>query len=51
MERIVLALRPHRERWLTTLRELRKVVLPQVRALRAQAERKGVARPKHQHDE
>jgi hypothetical protein len=44
MERIVLTLRPHRSRWLKTLAELRKRVLPQVRALRAQAERQGLGR-------
>jgi PPK2 family polyphosphate:nucleotide phosphotransferase len=50
MERIVLALRPHRERWLSALRELRKKVLPEVRALRAAAERKGLARSTHERD-
>ena len=47
MERIVLTLRPHRERWLKTLAELRKRVLPQIRALRTEAERKGLVRSKH----
>ena len=37
MERIVLALRPHRKGWLASLAETRKRVLPEIRALRAQA--------------
>ncbi|HXU83463.1 MAG TPA: PPK2 family polyphosphate kinase [Polyangia bacterium] len=50
MERIVLTLRPHRQRWLKTLADLRKRVLPQIRKLRTQAGRKGLARPKHERD-
>jgi PPK2 family polyphosphate:nucleotide phosphotransferase len=50
MERIVLTLRPHRQRWLTALEKLRKRVLPEVRALRSQAERKGLVRSKHERD-
>jgi PPK2 family polyphosphate:nucleotide phosphotransferase len=42
MERIVLTLRPHRQRWLKTLAERRKRVLPEVQALRAAAERQGL---------
>jgi PPK2 family polyphosphate:nucleotide phosphotransferase len=44
MERIVLALRPHRARWLDALAQLRKRVLPEIRALRTTAERKGLVR-------
>jgi PPK2 family polyphosphate:nucleotide phosphotransferase len=50
MERIVLALRPHRQRWVKSLTELRKKVLPEVRALRAEVERKGLVRSKHERD-
>jgi len=50
MERLVLALRPHRQRWLKALSQLRKRVLPQVRALRAAAERKGLGRTGRQPD-
>jgi PPK2 family polyphosphate:nucleotide phosphotransferase len=50
MERIVLALRPHRQRWLKALAGVRKRVLPEVRALRAEAERKGLVRSKHERD-
>jgi PPK2 family polyphosphate:nucleotide phosphotransferase len=42
MEQIVLALRPHRNRWRARLAEIRKQVLPDIQALRAEAERKGV---------
>ena len=42
MERMVPALRPHRARWLDTLARLRKRVLPEIRALRTAAERKGL---------
>jgi PPK2 family polyphosphate:nucleotide phosphotransferase len=50
MEQLVLALRPHRKRWLASLAERRKKVLPQIRALRAEAESKGVVRPKPSQD-
>jgi polyphosphate kinase 2 (PPK2 family) len=50
MERIVLALRPHRKRWLASLAEKRKQVLPEVRALHAQVERKGLVRRHHERD-
>jgi PPK2 family polyphosphate:nucleotide phosphotransferase len=50
MERIVLTLRPHRKRWLAALAKVRKQALPQVRALRAQAERKGLLRHFHDRD-
>jgi PPK2 family polyphosphate:nucleotide phosphotransferase len=50
MERIVLALRPHRERWIQTLAEMRKQVLPQITALRKAAIRKGLVRSKHEPD-
>jgi PPK2 family polyphosphate:nucleotide phosphotransferase len=50
MERIVLALRPHRQRWVKALNELRKKVLPEVRALRGEAERKGLVRPKRERE-
>jgi PPK2 family polyphosphate:nucleotide phosphotransferase len=50
MERIVLALRPHRQRWVKALTELRKKVLPEVRALRAEVEGKGLVRSKHERD-
>jgi len=50
MERIVLTLRPHRPRWLKTLAQLRKRVLPEVRALRAAAEQQGLGRTKRQRD-
>jgi PPK2 family polyphosphate:nucleotide phosphotransferase len=48
IERIVLTLRPHRKRWLKALKALRKKVLPEVRALRARAERKGLVRSPHE---
>jgi PPK2 family polyphosphate:nucleotide phosphotransferase len=51
MQRIVLALRPHRKRWLDTLAELRKRVLPELRALRSEAEKQGLARPNGERDE
>jgi PPK2 family polyphosphate:nucleotide phosphotransferase len=44
MERMVLALRPHRQRWLDALAQIRKRVLPEIRALRAEAERTGLER-------
>lgn len=50
MEQIVLALRPHRKRWLATLADMRKKALPQIRALRAEAERKGAHRPTGKRD-
>jgi PPK2 family polyphosphate:nucleotide phosphotransferase len=50
MEQIVLALRPHRERWIKALAELRKRVLPQVRRLRAEAEKQGLGPTKRQRD-
>jgi PPK2 family polyphosphate:nucleotide phosphotransferase len=46
MERVVLALRPHRKRWLAALAEMRKKALPQIQALRAQVEAKGLVSPK-----
>jgi hypothetical protein len=46
MERIVLALRPHRKRWLATLAEMRKKALPEIQALRAAAEGKGLVSPR-----
>jgi polyphosphate kinase 2 (PPK2 family) len=36
LERIVLALRPHRKRWLAKLGEMRERALPEIKALRAQ---------------
>jgi PPK2 family polyphosphate:nucleotide phosphotransferase len=50
MERIVLTLRPYRKRWLDVLTKLRKRALPEVRALRAQVERKGLLRRLHDRD-
>jgi PPK2 family polyphosphate:nucleotide phosphotransferase len=50
MERLVLALRPHRKRWLATLAKLRKQVLPEVRALHAQVEKQGLHRRGHDRD-
>jgi PPK2 family polyphosphate:nucleotide phosphotransferase len=50
MERIVLTLRPHRQRWIDSLAEMRKKVLPQVRALRNAAEKKGLGPTKHHRD-
>jgi len=40
MERIVLALRPYREVWLDTLKQMGKSAMKDIRALRAQAKRK-----------
>jgi len=40
MERIVLALRPYREVWLDTLKQMGKNAMKDIRALRAQAKRK-----------
>jgi PPK2 family polyphosphate:nucleotide phosphotransferase len=40
MERLVLALRPHRDGWLETLKEMGKSALKEIRALRAKAGRK-----------
>jgi PPK2 family polyphosphate:nucleotide phosphotransferase len=37
LERMVLALRPYKQRWLATLREMGKVRLKEIRALRAQS--------------
>jgi PPK2 family polyphosphate:nucleotide phosphotransferase len=39
MERLVLALRPYRKTWLTTLEKMGKAALKEIRALRAQARR------------
>jgi len=50
MERIVLTLRPHRQRWLKALSELRKRVLPQVRRLRAEVEKQGLGLTRRQRD-
>jgi PPK2 family polyphosphate:nucleotide phosphotransferase len=50
IERIVLTLRPHRQRWIDALAELRKKVLPQVRTLRAAAEKKGLHPSKRHRD-
>jgi PPK2 family polyphosphate:nucleotide phosphotransferase len=50
MEQIVLALRPHRKRWLKALAETRKRVLPQVRALREAAEKQGLETRKRPRD-
>jgi polyphosphate kinase 2 (PPK2 family) len=50
MERLVLALRPHRKRWLSALAKMRKKVLPEVRALHAQVARQGLRRHHHHRD-
>jgi PPK2 family polyphosphate:nucleotide phosphotransferase len=50
MEQIVLALRPYRKQWLAKLGELRKRVLPEIRRLRGEAERRGVVGPKGPRD-
>jgi PPK2 family polyphosphate:nucleotide phosphotransferase len=50
MERVVLALRPYRKRWLAALAKMREDVLPEIRRLRAEAERKGLVRPQGDRD-
>jgi PPK2 family polyphosphate:nucleotide phosphotransferase len=40
IERLVLALRPYREQWLDTLKQIGKVALKEIKALRAQAKRR-----------
>ena len=42
--------RAHRQRWLKTLAQLRKRVLPQVQELRAAAERQGLKHIKRPRD-
>jgi PPK2 family polyphosphate:nucleotide phosphotransferase len=45
MERLVLTLRPHRERWLQSLERRRRRALREIHALRAEAARKGLHAP------